>query len=75
MVYPKESSRDDFAMAPAAKMEVVEVDRCRDEYFQIPPLHFDHFLFTKYIKIYLNIHRKYEIFYDISLNILYIERT
>lgn len=46
MVYPKEPSCDDFATAPAAKVEVVEVDRCRHEYFQIPPLCLDHFLKT-----------------------------
>lgn len=49
VVYPKEPSRDDFATALAAKAEAVEVDHCRYEYFQSPQLHFDHFLFIKYI--------------------------
>lgn len=49
MVYPKELAYDDFAMARAAKAGVVEVDRFRHGYFQIPPLHSAHFLFVKYI--------------------------
>lgn len=44
MVYPKELSYDDFAMAPAAMAEAVKVDRFRQGYSQIPSLHSAHFL-------------------------------
>lgn len=44
MVYPKELLHDDFAMALAVMVEVVEVDHFRQEYFQIPSLYSAHFL-------------------------------
>lgn len=49
VVYPKELSCDDFATAPAAMAEAVEVDHFRQGYFQIPSLDSAHFLFATYI--------------------------
>lgn len=47
-VYPKELLRDDFATAPAVKVEAVEEDRSQDERSQVLLLHSARFLFAKY---------------------------